>query len=94
MELKELKRNFLQALENENLDKAFAFLEQIYKILPENPSQEDWYDQKSRKLFQAFYNVKDWKNSKAVVELTPKTASKEGRIKRLEELSGMNYDKI
>ena len=43
---------------------------------------------------RAFSGLKDWSGAKRVVEGSLFPHSKEDRIKRLEELSGMDYGKI
>ncbi|PLX28128.1 hypothetical protein C0583_02755 [Candidatus Parcubacteria bacterium] len=94
MKLKDLKEEFKKFMSEEDWDGALSVLKDIHDALPENPNQEDWYDHNSRALFQAYCKICDWVVAKAVVNITVKPGSKEGRIKRLEELSGMTYGEI
>lgn len=55
---------------------------------------DSWIDQQERKLFQTYYKMKDWENAKRIVESSIWAGSRKGRIKRLEELSGMRYEDI
>lgn len=86
---------FRKALNEGRLDEAEAFLDAVAH-LPEHFPQYDasWLDQRQRELFQAYYKVEDWYGAKRVVEATVDPRSKDGRIARLEELSGMSYVEI
>lgn len=55
---------------------------------------ERWRDHQERALFKAYYAKQDWASAKRIVELSIKPKSKEDRIKRLQELSGKNYEEI
>ncbi len=86
---------FREALEAGKLESAESFLKEVASN-PENfPNYDErWLDHRSRELFQSFYKIQDWQGAKRVVEATKDPRSKEGRVARLEELSGLNYDLI
>ncbi len=86
---------FLKALENGDLAVAEDFLNDVASHPERYPNYDArWRDHRGRELFQAFYKREDWTGAKRVVEATEKPLSKEGRKKRLEELSGMKYEDI
>ncbi|MCD4694337.1 hypothetical protein K8R62_03190 [bacterium] len=87
--------DFRKALDGGNLAGAEDFLNEVL-LDPDKFSQYDerWLDHRQRELFQAFYKKEDWKGAKRIIEKTKDLRSKEGRINRLEELSGMNYEII
>jgi len=86
---------FRAALDDGQLEEAESFLNEVASN-PDQFSQYDerWLDHRQRELFQAFYGEKDWEGAKRVVEATKDPRSKEGRVNRLEELSGIAYEEI
>ena len=86
---------FREALETGNLEGAESFLKEVTSNPESFPNYDKrWLDHRSRELFQAFYKIQDWQGAKRVVEATEDQYSKAGRVARLEELSGLNYDSI
>ena len=86
--------DFQQALKEGRLQEAEAWLN-AEKTAPSTPSHDErWADHRERELFQAYYKLQDWVSAKRVVESSVWDTSKNGRIRRLEELSGMRYDQI
>ncbi len=87
--------DFREALGQGNLEAAEEFLKEVASN-PENFPQYDdrWLDHRQRELFQAFYKREDWQGAKRVIEATRDPHSREGRIKRLEQLSGLRYEEI
>ena len=53
-----------------------------------------WLDHRERELFWAFFGQSDWAGAKRVVEVTADPGAKQDRRRRLEELSGKQYDQI
>jgi len=53
-----------------------------------------WRDHRERELFNAYCAQQDWSEAKRIVESSVKEGSKQGRKKRLEELSELNYDEM
>lgn len=53
-----------------------------------------WIDHRERELFQAYCKLERWWEAKRICELSIKPESREGRIVRLEELSGKKYDEL
>lgn len=88
------KKRFEDAMKEGRYLEAFQLWMKIQEDHHLYQGQEDWCDHNSRKLFQAFYNKSDWSWAKQVCEKSIKPGSKEGRIKRLEDLSGIEYEKI
>lgn len=85
---------FTQALEAGRLEEAEKWLE-AEKANPTKPGHDQhWADHRERELFQAYYQRKDWVSAKRVAENSVQDSSKQGRIQRLEELSGLSYDQI
>ena len=82
---------FDQALEVGCLKEAEEWFEKAKEMERYN---DKWIDHQERKLFQAYYEMKDWVNAKRIVEGSVWASSKEGRKRRLEELSGMQYEEI
>ena len=86
---------FRNALEKGNLEEAEKFLIEVAAKPDKFPQYDDrWPDHRQRELFQAFYKTKDWPGAKRVIEATKDPGSQEGRISRLEELSGLKFDEI
>ena len=90
---------FKIALEKGRLKEAEKFLLTAQKNPNEYQPQlgidvHEWIDHRQRELFQAFYRQEDWQGAKRIIEATEKDISKKGRIARIEELSGMNYEDI
>lgn len=87
--------DFREALDGGRLEEAESFLNKVASNLDQFPQYDArWLDHRQRELFQAFYKAEDWQGAKRIVEATQDPRSKEGRKARLEELSGLNYDKI
>jgi len=65
-------------------------------VNPHEYSQYDnrWMDHRDRELFQAYCRLKNWSGAKRVVECSIFEKSREGRVSRLEELSGIKYAEI
>ena len=86
---------FHVAIEKGGLEAAENFLAGV-KSGRERWKQYDdrWVDHRERELFQAYYTKQDWTGAKRIVESSLKEMSKEGRKKRLVELSGMKYEEI
>ncbi len=59
-----------------------------------NNYDSNWRDERERNFFQYYHKKQDWGNAKRFVEMAEKKDSKEGRIKRLKELSGKNYNEL
>lgn len=88
---------FDQILEKGLLKEAEDILKSVAAKMEKEESfryGKDWLDDCERKLFQAYYALKDWAGAKRVVEMSIKPESKKGRIKRLEDLSGRKYEEI
>jgi len=86
---------FREALEAGSLESAESFLKEVASNPESFPNYDErWLDHRSRELFQSFYKIQDWQGAKRVVEATKDPGSKDGRIARLEELSGLNYGSI
>lgn len=87
--------NFKEAVEGGELEKAEKWLSKIKENKNEFPQYDDrWIDHRERELFQAYYKAEDWTGAKRIVEASANPASKEGRIRRLEELSGTKFNEI
>lgn len=86
---------FRKALEDGSLKEAEDFLAEVASNPDKFPQYDErWLDHRQRELFQAFYAKEDWRGAKRIVEETRDERSREGRINRLEELSGMDYEQI
>jgi len=60
-----------------------------------HPKLDDhWIDHQERKIFQRYHGEGRWKDAKRIVEGSIKESSKPGRMDRLKNLSGMNYEDI
>jgi len=88
-------KEFRQALIEKRYEDAELFLTKVAKY-PERYPQYDarWLDHRQRELFQEYYKAQDWVGAKRIVEATTDPFSKQGRIKRLEQLTGKKYEKI
>ena len=91
--------DFRKAVEEERLDEAENFLNEVRADLNADKSgfpgyDERWLDHREKELFQAFCKGENWGEAKRVVEATKNEASKTGRKNRLEELSGKKYEEI
>jgi hypothetical protein len=86
---------FRESLEKGELEKVENFLNEVASQPDKYPQYDDrWLDHRQRELFQAFYGNEDWAGAKRIVEATKDPISKDGRKKRLEELSGKKYEEI
>lgn len=86
---------FETAIENGRIDEAEKFLEDVKNNREEfNQYDDRWVDHQERKLFKAYYTAKDWASAKRIVESSILDSSKEGRKKRLADLSIMKYEDI
>ena len=86
--------DFMLAVEEGRLEEAERWLAEQSK----NPTKEGydarWLDHRQRELFRAYNAKKDWVSAKKIVEATADASSKDGRVRRLEELSGREYSAI
>ena len=86
---------FRESLEKGELEKAENFLNEVINQPDKYPQYDDrWIDHRQRELFQAFYGNENWAGAKRIVEVTKDPLSKDGRKKRLEELSRKKYEEI
>ncbi|MBU0620032.1 MAG: hypothetical protein V1768_03850 [Patescibacteria group bacterium] len=86
---------FRNALDQGSLFQAENFLQNVANNSDQFPQYDErWVDHRQRELFQAFYQAEDWSGAKRLVEATKDERSKDGRKKRLQELSGMKYEEI
>lgn len=86
---------FREAVKDGKLEEAERFLNKVASAPEEFPQFDArWLDHRQRELFQAFNGRNDWAGAKRVIEATKSLESKQGRIRRLEELSGKTYVEI
>jgi len=82
--------DFQAAIERGELEEAERFLDEVKNNREAFSNYDDrCIDHRERELFKAYYGREDWAGAKRIVEGSIKPDSKEGRKKRLEELSGM-----
>ncbi|OGY88570.1 MAG: hypothetical protein A2677_01315 [Candidatus Komeilibacteria bacterium RIFCSPHIGHO2_01_FULL_52_14] len=86
--------SFRAALETDP-DQAEGWLATVQANPGKFPQYDDrWLDHRQRELFQVRCKAKDWPAAKRIVEATKDPHSKEGRTKRLEELSSKLYEEL
>lgn len=85
--------NFQKAIEQGLLAQAEEWLF-AQEIGEDKKYDKRWRDHRERELFKAYCQNNDWTNAKRIVENSVMPDSKRGRIKRLKELSGKNYEEI
>ena len=86
--------SFRAALESAP-EQAEQWLNQVKANRVKFPQYDDrWIDHRERELFQAYCRTADWSAAKRVAEATSDPKSKEGRARRLQELSGIVYEQL
>jgi len=86
--------DFYQAVAQGKLQEAEAWLE-AEKSKPTTPGHDKrWADHRERELFRVYCARRDWISAKRVVESSIFNSSRQGRIRRLKQLSGRPYHQI
>jgi hypothetical protein len=97
LELNQLKNtsDFRDALDKEVPEAAGSFLKELKNNREKHLHYDDrWFDHREREVFKNYCQRGDWFAAKRIVESSLDVRSKEGRMKRLEELSGIKYEEI